>query len=136
MIPLFLRLNFIPSSLASKLRRVDWIGTVIFIGSTTSFLIPITWGGVMYAWTSWRTLVPLIIGAIGLVGFVFWEVYGAAEPLIRLSIFSNRSAAIAYFIDVSHPNIFFINVIDLWYRLSMVLFFGASSITCHYTTKQ
>jgi hypothetical protein len=100
MIPLFLKLNFVPSSLASKLRRVDWVGTVIFIGSTTSFLIPITWGGVMYAWTSWRTLVPLIIGGVGLVGFVFWEIYGAPEPLIRLSIFGNRTASISYFIDV------------------------------------
>lgn len=55
----------------------------------------------MYAWTSWRTIVPLVIGAVGLLGFVFWEVYGAAEPLIPLSIFGNRSASIAYFIDVS-----------------------------------
>jgi MFS family permease len=101
MIPLFLKLNFVPSSLASKLRRVDWVGTVVFVGSTTSFLIPITWGGVMYAWTSWRTLVPLTIGAVGLVGFVFWEIYGAPEPLIRLSIFGNQTASISYFIDVS-----------------------------------
>lgn len=102
MIPLFLKLNFVPSSLASKLRRVDWVGTVIFVGSTTSFLIPLTWGGVQYAWTSWRTLVPLIIGALGLVGFVLYERFVAAEPLIRLSIFGNRTAAIAYFIDVVH----------------------------------
>jgi hypothetical protein len=116
MIPLFLKLNFVPSSLASKLRRVDWVGTVMFVGSTTSFLIPVTWGGVMYAWTSWRTLVPLVIGAVGLVGFVVWEMYGAAEPLIRLSIFGNRSASISYFIDVSQPNIFFSTLPNLWSR--------------------
>lgn len=28
--------------------RVDWIGTVLFIGSTTSFLIPITWVSFSY----------------------------------------------------------------------------------------
>jgi hypothetical protein len=116
MIPLFLKLNFLPSSLASKLRRVDWVGTVVFVGSTTSFLIPVTWGGVMYAWTSWRTLVPLVIGAVGLVGFVLWEIYGALEPLIRLSIFGNRSASISYFIDVSQTNIFFMDDADLRYR--------------------
>lgn len=102
MVPLFLKLSFVPSSLASKLRRVDWVGTVIFVGSTTSFLIPLTWGGVQYAWTSWRTLVPLIIGAAGLVGFVLYERFVAEEPLIRLSIFGNRTAAISYFIDVIH----------------------------------
>jgi hypothetical protein len=116
MIPIFLKLNFLPSSMASKLRRVDWVGTVVFVGSTTSFLIPITWGGVMYAWTSWRTLVPLTIGAVGLVGFVFWEMYGAPEPLIRLSVFGNRSACIAYFIDVSQANMIFVDDADLQYR--------------------
>ena len=102
MVLLFLKLNFLPSSLASKLRRVDWIGTVLFIGSATSFLIPLTWGGVQYAWTSWRTLVPLIVGVIGLTVFVLYEAYLAPEPLLRLSIFSNRSARIAYTIDVLH----------------------------------
>lgn len=38
-----LKLNFIPSSLREQLRRVDWFGSVVFIGSTTSFLIPVTW---------------------------------------------------------------------------------------------
>jgi MFS family permease len=102
LIPLFLRLNFIPSSLASKLRRVDWAGQVLFVGSTTSFLIPITWGGVQEPWTSWRTLVPLIIGAVGLIGFVAYEILGAKEPVIRLSVFGNRTSAISYFIDLLH----------------------------------
>lgn len=49
---LFLKLNFIPSSLMDKLRRIDYIGTVLFIGSTASFSIPLSWGGVMYDWDS------------------------------------------------------------------------------------
>ncbi|KIX01272.1 uncharacterized protein Z518_08997 [Rhinocladiella mackenziei CBS 650.93] len=102
MVPLFLRLNIIPQSIAAKLRRVDWIGTVLFVGSMTSFLIPLTWGGVMYSWSSWRTLVPLLIGAAGLVGFCFFERYIAPEPLLRLSIFSNRTANIAYVTTTLH----------------------------------
>lgn len=102
MIPLFLRLNVIPQSIAAKLKRVDWIGTVLFVGSMTSFLIPITWGGVMYSWASWRTLVPLLIGAAGLVVFCFYEKYLAPEPLLRLSVFSNRTANIAYLTTTLH----------------------------------
>ncbi|KAF7508972.1 hypothetical protein GJ744_008528 [Endocarpon pusillum] len=102
MVPLFLRLNFLPSSMASKLRRVDYFGTVVFVGSTTSFLIPVTWGGVMYNWSSWRTLVPLTIGVAGLVVFVLYETYLAVEPLIRLSIFQSRTASIAYATNVLH----------------------------------
>jgi MFS family permease len=102
MVPLFLKLNFLPSSMASKLRRVDWIGSILFIGSMTSFLIPITWGGVMYSWSSWRTLLPLLIGAAGLIAFCLYERYFAPEPVIRLAIFANRTANIAYFNTVIH----------------------------------
>jgi hypothetical protein len=102
MVPLFLKLNFLPSSMTSKLRRVDWIGSTIFIGSMTSFLIPLTWGGVMYPWSHWRTLVPLLIGAAGLAVFCAYEKFIAPEPVIRLAIFKNRTTNIAYFNTVLH----------------------------------
>ncbi len=95
-IALFLNLRPIEEGWAAKLRRIDYVGSFIFIGSTTSFLIPLSWGGVSFAWSSWRTLVPLIIGAIGLVGFVIWEERYAEEPLIPLRIVKNRSAAVNY----------------------------------------
>lgn len=43
LIPIFLRLNRIPQNLRDQLKRVDWVGSFIFIASTTSFLIPVTW---------------------------------------------------------------------------------------------
>ena len=95
-------LAFKVSSLAEKLRRVDWIGSVLFIGSTTSFLIPITWGGVSYAWDSWQVLVPLIIGIAGLAVFTVFEEYVANEPLIRFDVFKNRTAAASYFETTLH----------------------------------
>ncbi|KAJ9210636.1 hypothetical protein DTO166G4_7779 [Paecilomyces variotii] len=93
---LFLKLNFVPSSLAEKLRRVDYTGTVLFIGSTASFLIPLSWGGVMYDWDSWRTLVPLIIGAVGLIAFAAYEYYVASDPIIPPTIFQNRTAVVSF----------------------------------------
>ncbi|RMZ84492.1 hypothetical protein DV737_g1080, partial [Chaetothyriales sp. CBS 132003] len=102
LVPLFLRLNLVPSSIMSKLKRVDWIGSVIFIGSMVSFLIPVTWGGVMYSWSSWRTLVPLMVGACGLAGFVLYEKYVAPEPTIPLSVFANRTTNTAFFTTVLH----------------------------------
>ena len=102
LVPLTLVLAFKASSFLDKLKRVDWIGSVLFIGSTTSFLIPITWGGVSYAWDSWRVLVPLIIGIIGLAVFVVFEEYVANEPLIRLNVFKNRTAAASYFETTLH----------------------------------
>ncbi|KAL8912871.1 MAG: hypothetical protein Q9172_007411 [Xanthocarpia lactea] len=101
-VPLFLRLAFKPSSLTAQLARVDWFGSFLFIASTTSFLIPITWGGVSYSWTSWHTLVPLCLGIAGLITFVAYEEIVATEPLIRLVIFKNRTAAVSYSATVIH----------------------------------
>ncbi|KAL8704544.1 MAG: hypothetical protein Q9201_002279 [Fulgogasparrea decipioides] len=101
-VQLFLRLAFKPSHLATQVARVDWSGSVLFIASTTSFLIPVTWGGVSYAWTSWHTLVPLCLGVAGLITFVAYEEVVAAEPLIRLVIFKNRTSAVSYFSTVIH----------------------------------
>ena len=99
---LFLHLNFKATTIRAQLARVDWIGTVIFVGSTTSLLIPITWGGVSYSWDSWRTLVPLIIGIVGETAFVLYEKFLAKEPLIRLVIFNNLTSSAAYFETTLH----------------------------------
>ncbi|PTU22073.1 hypothetical protein P175DRAFT_0508935 [Aspergillus ochraceoroseus IBT 24754] len=91
----FFRLTIPEGSLKAKFKRVDYIGTILFVGSISSFLIPLSWGGVMYSWGSWRTLVPLIIGLVGLVSFVIYESL-APQPMIPHSIFQNRSAAVAF----------------------------------------
>ncbi|KAF2186978.1 MFS general substrate transporter [Zopfia rhizophila CBS 207.26] len=102
MVTFFLQLNYKTSSFLAKLRRVDWIGMVLFLGSTTGFLIPITWGGVQYPWDSWRTLVPMLVSAAGLVAFAIHQEYFAPEPLIRTSIFKNATAAVTYLETVIH----------------------------------
>ncbi|KAJ5698693.1 hypothetical protein N7462_000698 [Penicillium macrosclerotiorum] len=93
---LFLNLTIVPSSLAEKLRHIDYVGTIIFVGSLSSFLIPLTWGGVSYAWDSWHTLVPLIIGAVGLLAFAFYEYRFATDPIIPPAIFQNRTATASF----------------------------------------
>ncbi|KAL9598908.1 MAG: hypothetical protein Q9219_004173 [cf. Caloplaca sp. 3 TL-2023] len=101
-VPLFLRLAFKASHFTTQLARVDWFGSFLFIASTTSFLIPVTWGGVSYSWTSWHTLVPLCLGIAGLITFAAYEEVVAAEPLIRLVIFKNQTSAVSYISTVIH----------------------------------
>ena len=93
MLPAFLRLKRTPGSIPEKLIRVDWIGTVIFIGSITSFLIPITWGGTQYAWDSASTITPLVIGIVGIFSFTIYEWFIPSEPMIRLHLFKNYNLA-------------------------------------------
>ena len=102
MVALFLNLSFKNTKFAEKLARVDWVGMFLFVASTTSFMIPITWGGVMFPWSSWHTLVPLLLGVAGMVGFVLYERYIAVEPLVQLSIFGNWTARVTYLQTTIH----------------------------------
>ena len=72
----------------------------------------------MYEWDSWRTLVPLLVGAAGLVAFGFYEKWlskrafdstglpregvSVVEPIIRFTIFHNRTLIITYFETLVH----------------------------------
>ncbi|KAI0803147.1 iron permease [Irpex lacteus] len=92
----FLRLKIPPGSLREKLGRVDWIGNIIFVGSSTSAAIALTWGGLTHAWTSPATLVPLIVGFCGLAIFLFYEAKFASNPIVPLALLSNRTSLSGY----------------------------------------
>jgi MFS family permease len=81
-IGLFLRLSRRSRSFSEKLRLFDYTGSFLFIASITAFLIPVTWGGVQYAWSSWHTIVPLILGAAGLITFVIYEFWIARSAAV------------------------------------------------------
>ena len=40
----FLKVARLKSNLSSKVHEFDWIGSIIFIASIVSFLVPVTWG--------------------------------------------------------------------------------------------
>lgn len=92
----FLNLRRMPGSLVEKIRQIDYIGTVLFISSLSAFLVPLTWGGISYPWNSWHTVVPLVIGALGLVIFGFYEYKFARDPIIPPKIFYNRTATVSF----------------------------------------
>ncbi|KAJ5380187.1 uncharacterized protein N7496_002615 [Penicillium cataractarum] len=50
----------------------------------------------MYPWDSWHTLVPLLLGVAGLIGFVVYKKLGAAQPLVPLVIFNNLTQSLSY----------------------------------------
>jgi MFS family permease len=79
-----------------KVLRTDWIGGFLFTASIVSILVPLTWGGISYAWQSWHTVVPLVIGAVGLVITILWETYGTQHPFLKLVIFHNITANAAF----------------------------------------
>ncbi|KAL2145752.1 hypothetical protein VTI28DRAFT_6447 [Corynascus sepedonium] len=96
LVPLYVKLTTAKTSLASKLARVDWIGGFFFIGGLTSFLVGISWGGIQYEWKSVQSITPIVVGVVGVIVAVIWEIYGAREPFLRPSLFNSTSALATY----------------------------------------
>jgi hypothetical protein len=76
------------ASIWSKLGRGDWIGLAIFLPASVSFLLSLIWGGTVYPWSSWNTLLPLILGTVFLGIFGFYERRVAKSPTFRSGVFS------------------------------------------------
>ncbi|KAI0909569.1 major facilitator superfamily transporter [Ustulina deusta] len=95
-VPYLLTLNPRKATINEKLARIDWVGSSIFTGSATSFLIAVSWGGSQFEWNSAHTLVPLIVGFVGLLTTVLYEKLWAKEPFLRHSLYHNASSVVAY----------------------------------------
>lgn len=96
MVPLVVNLKIERTSLKEKFIQTDWFGGFIFTASMISFLIAITWGGIQFAWSSHQTIVPLVLGVVGVLLALAWEVWGTKTPFLRVFLFNSRSAVLAY----------------------------------------
>ncbi|OMP86687.1 putative MFS-type transporter [Diplodia seriata] len=108
------------ASLADKLKRIDYIGNAIIMGATVAMLFAVTYGGTRYAWSSAHTLVPLILGLLGLVLFALFERSPfAANPVIPPRLFANRTSCIAYFVTFQH------SIVTYWVTFFLPVYFQA-----------
>lgn len=82
------------STLYQKLRRVDYVGGLLMIG-TIAILYVLAYAGIGRSWGDWRTLVPLCLGFLGLLLFALWETWGfAPEPVMPPRLFRHRTLKI------------------------------------------
>jgi MFS family permease len=82
-------------SLRESLLQVDWVGGVMFICSTTSVLVGLSWGGIQFPWISKWTLLPIIVGTFGILCTYIWEHHFARQPFLRISLFQRGSMVLA-----------------------------------------
>ncbi|KAG8903877.1 hypothetical protein FRB99_002613 [Tulasnella sp. 403] len=98
----FLRMKTPQDDLRTKLARMDWTGNFLVVVATTITVIALTWAGVKYPWSSYRVLVPLILGLVGLAAFFGYEFKFAKEPVVPLRLFSNRTSLFGYITTFLH----------------------------------
>lgn len=77
--------------------RFDWVGAVLFIGGSVALLIGLSFGGLNFAWSSWRTLLPITLGASGVLAALAWMSCIVEYPFINTRLYSSYSIKIALF---------------------------------------
>lgn len=88
---LFLRLKALDEPLHKRFARLDWIGSLMFTIGAAAFVLPLSWAGNLYPWSSWKTIVPLVIGPLVLLVFAAYEAKPDA-PLFPHRIFKSRTS--------------------------------------------
>ncbi len=69
-------------------REIDWGGVATLIGCLVPLLLALEWVNT-YGWGSARVLGLLVVAAVMLVAFLYFE-SRAAEPILSLNLFKNR----------------------------------------------
>ncbi|ORY34961.1 putative tetracycline efflux protein [Naematelia encephala] len=76
-------------NMKARLKKVDYLGSIVVFASVLLIMIALSWGGAKYAWDSAAVLAPLIIGCALFLVFIVVEMKFAALPLIPMHLFRN-----------------------------------------------
>ncbi|KAK2048579.1 major facilitator superfamily transporter [Colletotrichum somersetense] len=83
------------TSLRSKLRQLDFLGTAVIIPGVVCLLLALQWGGVEYAWNNPRIIALLVLAFVLLASFVAVQAFLPETATIPPRIMRNRSIAFA-----------------------------------------
>jgi hypothetical protein len=59
----------------AKIAQLDIPGNTLFIASIICLLLALQWGGVTYAWSSWRIILLFVLFGLLLAAFVVVQVF-------------------------------------------------------------
>ncbi|KAJ5641162.1 hypothetical protein N7528_000787 [Penicillium herquei] len=79
---LVLPLKRVKGNVKARFKQVDYLGSITMIISAVLILVPISWGGTKYAWSSAGVIAPLVLGIVFFGLFILVELKFATLPLI------------------------------------------------------
>nr|AAF01426.1 Mfs1.1 [Coprinopsis cinerea] len=119
LVVVFMSLPTPAGTFKEKFFAMDWIGNFLVIGSSSALVIALTWGGGRYGWGEAPVLVPLILGIVGLVVWLFYEVKYSSHPTVAPELLGNRTSVSGYL------QVFFNSVIVVAWVYYMPVYFQA-----------
>jgi len=78
----FLPLTKVSGNMGSKLKKIDYAGSVISLAATIFVMVPVSGGGVTYPWNSPLVIVLLTLGVLLYIIFVIYEAKYAKIPIM------------------------------------------------------
>ncbi|KAH0829722.1 hypothetical protein AYO21_10627 [Fonsecaea monophora] len=94
-VAIYVQLPSPPHSDKNKLARVDFLGAITLVGSLVLLLFGLNSGGNLVPWNHPLVLTTLPLSAVLLIAFLVIEEKWAAEPLILVRLFLNRTVTAA-----------------------------------------
>ncbi|KAJ1936654.1 hypothetical protein FBU59_004985, partial [Linderina macrospora] len=82
-------------SMGDKIKKIDFLGTIMFLSGTVPLLLGLSWGGREYTWMSPLVLGCLIGGALALCVFMAIEWKVPAEPIVPSQLLAIRNVALS-----------------------------------------
>ncbi|KAI1778062.1 MFS general substrate transporter [Hypoxylon cercidicola] len=86
-------------TMIEKLKQLDYLGNALFTLSMISLLFGLVEGGTVHTWSSWRIILPLVLGIVGWIAFHIQQLF-AKQPSIPARLFDNRTSAIGYLLTL------------------------------------
>ncbi|KAI8966066.1 trichothecene efflux pump [Daldinia sp. FL1419] len=88
--PSFTQMHGKATRTVDEIKKIDFVGVFLLVAGLALFLLGVSWGGQPLAWDSATILGLLISGAVSLIAFVLYEIYGNVErPIIPMHFFKD-----------------------------------------------
>lgn len=97
----FMNLKTPERTWAEKRALIDYTN-ILFVLSATSTILGLTWGGGDYSWSSAAVLVPLIVGIVGILLFIYIQKNFVSNPTVPFDILRHPTSLLGYFTNTLH----------------------------------
>ncbi|KAG0165272.1 hypothetical protein DFQ30_008692 [Apophysomyces sp. BC1015] len=83
------------SSFFSKIKRIDWLGSIFAVGFICCLLLALSWGN-DYGWSDAHSIGPFVGSGVSLILLIVTEGWIAPEPLIPPEVILNPAVIVIY----------------------------------------
>lgn len=105
--------------LSAKMKKIDFIGLLLFVPTVTCLLLAMEWGGSTYAWSNTRIIALFVLFGVLAVTFVVSQWYRGVESTLPFHIITQRSVAAAAWNAFCNGAAFFLLIyyIPFWQQI-------------------